>query len=213
MWRWDNTDPFGNNPANENPAGQGQFRYALRFPGQYFDAETSTHYNYFRDYDPVIGRYEQSDPIGLRAGVNTYAYARGSPIRNSDRKGLWPYYGFWCGPDWTGGQEGPYKPGRQYREPIDDLDAGCKRHDICYFRCRKDYPCATDKRANCMTQCDRGLGDDAKGAGVWLDSPLWWWMSHNNSPDPGPDSESCFDCFVGVRPKPPFDERSKPPTF
>ncbi len=52
LWRWDNTDPFGNNAANENPSGQGTFKYALRFPGQYFDAETSTHYNYFRDYDP-----------------------------------------------------------------------------------------------------------------------------------------------------------------
>ena len=62
MWRWDNTDPFGANAANENPAGQGTFKYALRFPGQYYDAETGTHYNYFRDYDPTIGRYEESDP-------------------------------------------------------------------------------------------------------------------------------------------------------
>jgi RHS repeat-associated protein len=30
-------------------------------PGQYYDAETGTDYNYFRDYDPIIGRYEQSD--------------------------------------------------------------------------------------------------------------------------------------------------------
>ena len=60
MWRWDNTDPFGNNAANQNPGGKGKFRYALRFPGQYFDAETSTHYNYFRDYDPGVGRYSRA---------------------------------------------------------------------------------------------------------------------------------------------------------
>ena len=48
----------------ENPAGQEVFRYGLRFPGQHFDAETGTHYNYFRDYDPAIGRYLQSDPPG-----------------------------------------------------------------------------------------------------------------------------------------------------
>ena len=37
----------------------------LRFPGQYYDAGMGTHYNYFRDYDPRVGRYLQSDPIGI----------------------------------------------------------------------------------------------------------------------------------------------------
>jgi RHS repeat-associated protein len=45
--------------------------YNLRFPGQYFDVETGKHYNYFRDYDPSLGRYIQSDLIGLVAGPNT----------------------------------------------------------------------------------------------------------------------------------------------
>ena len=53
-----------------------------------------THYNYFRDYDPQTGRYVESDPIGLRAGVNTYGYVRGSPIDRLDPLGLFDLFGF-----------------------------------------------------------------------------------------------------------------------
>jgi len=60
----------------------------LRFPGQDYDAATGLHYNHFRDYDPALGRYVQSDPIGLNGGVNTYAYAGGNPVRWSDASGL-----------------------------------------------------------------------------------------------------------------------------
>ena len=37
----------------------------LRFQGQYFDGETGLHYNRFRYYDPVVGRFVQQDPIGV----------------------------------------------------------------------------------------------------------------------------------------------------
>ena len=59
----------------------------LRFPGQYYDAEMGLHYNYFRDYEPVTGRYIQSDSIGLQGGANTYRYANTSPIVYQDPDG------------------------------------------------------------------------------------------------------------------------------
>jgi RHS repeat-associated protein len=60
----------------------------LRLPGQYFDAETGTLYNYFRDYDPAIGKYKQADPIGLNGGLNLYSYVGGNPVLFEDPFGL-----------------------------------------------------------------------------------------------------------------------------
>ncbi|MBX3715705.1 MAG: RHS repeat-associated core domain-containing protein [Burkholderiales bacterium] len=87
-WEWANANPFGAHAPDDNPSGAGAFAFNLRFPGQYFDQETGLHYNYFRDYDPGIGRYVQSDPIGLVGGVNTYGYVSAQPLRFGDRRGL-----------------------------------------------------------------------------------------------------------------------------
>ena len=82
----------------------------LRFPGQYFDAETGLNYNYYRDYNPVIGRYIESDPLNIgsiqillpsaaKELVNFYttipgrqilfAYVRNNPINRKDPYGLY----------------------------------------------------------------------------------------------------------------------------
>jgi RHS repeat-associated protein len=64
------------------------FPYNLRFPGQVFDGEAGLHQNYFRDFDPAAGRYVESDPIGLKAGIDTYSYVFDAPTMLSDPSGL-----------------------------------------------------------------------------------------------------------------------------
>jgi RHS repeat-associated protein len=88
VWRW-NSRPFGDSVPNEDPDGDLEtYTLNMRFPGQYFDAESALNYNYFRDYDPAIGRYVESDPIGLDGGLNTYGYVRQNPLGFTDSSGL-----------------------------------------------------------------------------------------------------------------------------
>jgi RHS repeat-associated protein len=88
VWQAD-FSPFGRGEPNADVDGDGvALDYPLRFPGQYFDEETGTSYNWHRTYDPKLGRYVQSDPIGLDGGINTYGYVGGNPVGFVDANGL-----------------------------------------------------------------------------------------------------------------------------
>ncbi len=88
IWSWE-SDAFGSTAPDMDVDGDGvNFYFYMRFPGQYFDVESGLHYNYFRDYEPGVGRYVESDPIGLNAGMNTYSYVLSNPLYWTDKRGL-----------------------------------------------------------------------------------------------------------------------------
>ena len=83
---WDQvTDEFGQLVSQQ--VGQSSDN-ALRFPGQIADAATGLYYNYFRDYEPGLGRYIQPDPIGVKGGIDPYGYAAERPVVAIDPLGL-----------------------------------------------------------------------------------------------------------------------------
>jgi RHS repeat-associated protein len=142
-WRWD-SDAFGTTAANQNPAGLGVFPFSPRFPGQVIDKESNTYYNYFRDYSPEIGRYVESDPIGIGGGLNLYGYVEGNPISIVDPLGLASASG-----SWSSGASGSWDPPFPFKWPPPKNCAGCgtgwnekvvpdiypeacDRHDKCY---------------------------------------------------------------------------------
>jgi RHS repeat-associated protein len=108
-WRWD-ADPFGTAAPNSNPAGLGTFAYNVRFPGQYYQAETGLNQNWHRDYDSAVGRYVEPDPllqpnrflqdelafyvpilIKAPTWLHPYTYVRSRPAQDADALGLGPW--------------------------------------------------------------------------------------------------------------------------
>ena len=103
----------------------------------------------------------ESDPMGLRAGLNTYAYVASTPLRWSDEYGLAgegfsTRYGNWCGKNWSGARAAPIIP-QNPAGPIDSVDECCMTHDYCYAKYECDT-CPPKSQAKVgKTECDRVL--------------------------------------------------------
>jgi RHS repeat-associated protein len=159
VWRWDQQEPFGDSPPDENPSALGIFEYPGRFPGQYADRETGLNHNYFRDYNPALPIFLQSDPLGLRAGLNTYPYVRGNPLSLTDPLGLEPgdlqQRGYplpqarsSCGAD----------DGRRFPSNFGgwSFEQACRNHDNCYSICRKPKgDCDIEFLGDMQKECTR----------------------------------------------------------
>jgi RHS repeat-associated protein len=159
VWRAESTS-FGETTLHGN-----EIENPLRFPGQYFDLETELHYNYFRDYEPALGRYAETDPIGLQGGLNTYAYVSNNPLSNIDPFGLSqmkrsPYapggplappslgpFGKVCGEE--GSVLATWIPDGRYKD-------ACQKHDDCYATCGKS-----------KEQCDSEFEDNGAWVYAW----------------------------------------------
>ena len=146
-------DSFGNTTATEgifNP---------FRYTGREQDPETGLYYYRARYYDPQIGRFLSEDPARFWGGIDFYKYVDNSPTNAKDPSGKVKIWGNWCGPNWTGGRKEQYDPAHDslYAQPDGYTDEICRRHDICYYQCRRDNKCSKTGRQNCMKQCDSML--------------------------------------------------------
>ncbi|MDJ0341171.1 RHS repeat-associated core domain-containing protein [Streptomyces sp. H10-C2] len=82
---WKNRSTLWGSPLGGAPPAAADC--PLRFPGQYYDAETGLHYNYQRYYEPGTARYLSPDPLGLTAAPNPHSYVS-NPLNWSDPLGL-----------------------------------------------------------------------------------------------------------------------------
>ena len=127
-----------------------------------------------------------------------YGYVGGNPINKIDPWGLYDFHGNWCGPDHTGGYPKPWNElskgeKRNALPPVDGVDSCCQDHDRCYGKCREQYPCDEEARADCFRLCDRALDACANNnlTGMVLTDWVMGDYFGDSEPEPGPNCSSC----------------------
>ncbi len=130
-------DPFGNPVAVTTPADA-----YPRLPGQWYQLEDGLNYNWYRSYDPTLGRYNQADPLGFVDGPSVYTYAKSSPEMKVDADGRTA----------SGPMSKPVKPNNPDGPKQCDWDDARKE---CHENCRwhVGFPGAIEKYWKCMNEC------------------------------------------------------------
>jgi RHS repeat-associated protein len=209
--------PFGEATVAEDVDGDGiPYTLNLRFPGQYFDAESGLHYNIFRDYDPLTGRYLESDPIGLQGGLNTYAYALGNPLRFADPLGLdtefcqRPFYptpipyARHCYVRYTGGGSSSFGPGGPGPDPAPEWwPESCQstqgtQDDECMRRAMSE--CQAEQYDFLGFNCCHCVERAMRVCGIRIPTEDWPNWPVNPGPQPGEPGYVPDPRTIGMKP-------------
>jgi RHS repeat-associated protein len=172
-------DPYGNPFVYSATWSSTTDAYAWtrRFTGQFYDPETLLYFYRARYYHQMLGLFAERDSIGYGEGMNLYRYVNSNPTSYTDPEGTkqdppcgcckidWyripfrelfgPYYGQWCGGNWSGGKIPSRNNGQMgTAPPIDSLDDCCKSHDFCYDACDKSQK---HNHYSCIADCNKVL--------------------------------------------------------